>query len=105
MYVLNTIIDIIDFVELLLIKFISYAVVDCGRLSDPTNGGVSFRTTTFNSRAAYSCNNGFLLVGQTTRVCQSTGEWSGKAPVCKSEQNYVELCIRPKRYYRHYRFY
>ncbi|XP_064394225.1 uncharacterized protein LOC135341566 isoform X3 [Halichondria panicea] len=58
-------------------------IVDCGRLSDPTNGGVSFRTTTFNSRAAYSCNNGFLLVGQTTRVCQSTGEWSGKAPVCK----------------------
>ena len=60
--------------------------MDCGRLSDPTNGDVSFRTTTFNSRAAYSCNNGFLLVGQTTRVCQSNGEWSGKAPVCKSEQ-------------------
>ena len=62
------------------------AVVDCGRLFDPRNGDVSFRTTTFNSRAAYSCNNGFLLVGQTTRVCQSNGEWSGKAPVCKSEQ-------------------
>ena len=63
-----------------------FTVVDCGRLSDPTNGDVSLRTTTFNSRAAYSCNNGFLLVGQTTRVCQSNGEWSGKAPVCKSER-------------------
>ena len=62
--------------------------MDCGRLFDPRNGDVSFKTTTFNSRAAYSCNNGFLLVGQTTRVCQRNGEWSGKAPVCKSKLKY-----------------
>ena len=67
-----------------LIHFIR-TVVSCGRLSGPTNGDVSFTSTSVNSKATYSCNNGFLLVGQTTRICQSNGEWSRIAPVCKSK--------------------
>ena len=42
------------------------------------------------SVAAYSCNTGFVLVGQTTRVCEdtnggtvTTGAWSGSAPTCQ----------------------
>ena len=41
--------------------------------------------------ATYSCNTGFDLVGQTTRVCEdtnggtlTTGTWSGSAPTCNT---------------------
>ena len=42
------------------------------------------------SVATFSCNTGFALVGQTTRVCEdtnegaaTTGTWSGTAPTCE----------------------
>ena len=68
--------------------------MSCGRLSGPTNGDVSFTSTSVNSKATYSCNNGFLLVGQTTRVCQSNGEWSGIAPACKSKTEHMYQVFR-----------
>ena len=51
------------------------------------------RSDSFNyslgSVAIYSCNTGYVLVGQTTRVCEdtnggtmTTGTWSGSAPTC-----------------------
>ena len=40
--------------------------------------------------ATYSCNTGFVVVEQTTRVCQdtnggtvTTGTWSGSEPTCQ----------------------
>ncbi len=68
--------------------------MSCGRLSDPTNGDVSFTSISVNSKATYSCNNGFILVGQTTRICQSNGEWSGIAPVCKSKTEHMYQVFR-----------
>ena len=35
------------------------------------------------STATYKCDDGFLLVGTTTRECLSNGQWSGNAPICK----------------------
>ena len=49
-----------------------------------------FSGTTFNSRATYTCDRGFVLSGQSVRTCQSDGEWSGRAPECKSK--YVLTC-------------
>ena len=57
-------------------------VVDCGSLTDPANGAVSLTNTTYNSVATYSCNNGYNLVGDTTRTCQASGSWSETAPTC-----------------------
>ena len=59
-------------------------MVDCGRLDDPINGSVTFRfnLTTFNSVATYSCNTGFTLVGNISRICQIDGNWSDTAPIC-----------------------
>ena len=60
------------------------AVVDCGNLTDPDNGQVNHTAgTTFGKTATYSCNTGYNLVGDSTRTCQATGNWSGSAPACQ----------------------
>ena len=73
------------------------SVVDCGPLTNPRNGGVSFSSTTFNSRATYTCDRGFVLSGQSVRTCQSDGEWSGRAPECKGKipcSIMTDLCLK-----------
>ena len=65
--------------------------VDCGPLDDPDYGDVDFTTTTFWSKATYSCDDGFFLVGDETRVCRANGKWSGDAPVCKREYHHKLL--------------
>ena len=35
-----------------------------------------------NTTATYSCNNGYLLIGESTRTCQSDRTWSNTAPYC-----------------------
>ena len=67
------------------IMFSNLTVVDCGNLTDPANGQVNHTSgTTFEQTATYSCNTGYNLVGDSTRTCQATGNWSGSAPVCQS---------------------
>ena len=61
-----------------------HTVVDCGSLTDPANGQVNLTAgTTFGQTATYSCNTGYNLVGDSTRACQATGEWSGSTPTCE----------------------
>ncbi|XP_064386173.1 uncharacterized protein LOC135334783 [Halichondria panicea] len=63
--------------------------VDCGPLTDPTNGMITLSTTTFESTATYSCNTGYNIVGSVIRTCGAsitsgpTGVWSPAAPVCE----------------------
>ena len=58
--------------------------MDCGSLNDPGNGSVNHTSgTTFGQTITYSCNTGYNLVGDSTRTCQATGEWSGSAPTCE----------------------
>ena len=58
--------------------------VDCGNLTDPANGNVTHTAGTINGQTAiYSCYAGYNLVGDNTRTCQATGNWSGSAPTCQ----------------------
>ena len=58
--------------------------MDCGTLIDPGNGRVSHTTgTTFGQAATYSCDTGYNLMGDSIRMCQATGVWSGSAPTCQ----------------------
>ena len=79
------------FVELNIYGMYTYfhsTVVDCGTLNTPTNGVVShFNGTTFRQTATYSCNTGYNLVGDSTRICQADGMWSRSEPTCISEPN------------------
>ena len=64
-------------------------VVDCNNLPDPTNGQVSHTAgTTFGQTATYDCDAGYGLVGDSTRMCQATGMWSGSSPTCQRELIY-----------------
>lgn len=47
------------------------------------NGVVNFPFgTTYGEALIYTCNPGYLLVGNDTRVCEVTGDWSGVPPFC-----------------------
>lgn len=57
-------------------------MVTCSRLPPPQNGSVGWNSTDFNSIASYSCNVGFVLNGLSERVCQASGYWSDRPPLC-----------------------
>jgi len=63
----------------------SFVGSDCGDLSAPSNGQISINATTFGSMATYSCDLGYTLDGNTSRTCQSNGQWSGSQPSCNGE--------------------
>ena len=60
--------------------------LDCGTLTAPANGRISYSgRTTFGHTATYRCHTGYHLIGGTTRMCQVRGTravWSGSAPTC-----------------------
>ena len=35
------------------------------------------------SRATYTCSSGYSLVGDSARLCQSDGTWTGRIPICR----------------------
>ena len=51
--------------------------VDCGPLSDPTNGQVVINGTTLGEIANYTCDSKYTLIGNSSRVCKDDGAWSG----------------------------
>ena len=61
------------------------AAINCGGLSSPSNGQISITDTTFGSIATYSCDPGYTLDGNTSRICQADGQWSGSQPSCNGE--------------------
>ncbi len=66
-----------------MIYVFAQAVVDCGTLSDPTNGKVTTTGTKKDATAEYKCDSGYECSGcQTPRKCLSAGKWNGMAATC-----------------------
>ena len=57
---------------------------ECPDLPDIPNGSVSESGFTTGSIAVYSCDEGFMLMGDLERECMNNSMWSGEAPVCIS---------------------
>ena len=59
--------------------------VDCSTPTQPNHGFVSYDGTGYNMVVVYKCDEGYSLIGSSTRICQSSGEWSGEEPFCEGK--------------------
>ena len=67
----------------------THSVADCGELSDPENGVVTYASTVYLSQARYSCNEGYELsqTGSILRICRANGQWTSFPPQCNRKIN------------------
>ena len=69
-------------------------VADCGQLSNPANGQVhTSASTVYNSKATYSCDTGYMLSEEVSRICQANETWSGSQPECLRKLGCVLLIL------------
>ena len=59
----------------------------CPDLENPADGSVVYDGLVVGSQATYSCNDGYRLVGSSTRTCEIDGTWSGESPLCSQSGN------------------
>ncbi|CAN8028078.1 unnamed protein product [Ixodes persulcatus] len=66
----------------------SCRVVHCQKLRPPANGYLvnSDCGVVFNAACGFRCNPGYRLIGNSIRVCQQSGRWSGSDPVCEKKK-------------------
>ena len=50
----------------------------------PAEGG-------FGSIVQYTCDPGYMLIGQSQRHCQGDRKWSGYAPTCETDGNQYSI--------------
>ena len=55
---------------------------ECAGLNNISNGYVKVNSLKINATAIYSCDDGFVLVGESIRVCEDDLTWSGEVPTC-----------------------
>ena len=67
------------------LKPFPHSVNVCPTLVPPANGNLVLSGNTFGETASYTCNTGFILVGDPTLTCQSDGFWSGPEPTCEGK--------------------
>ena len=48
----------------------------------PSSGGVTVTTNGTVTVATYSCSVGYILNGESTRVCGIDGDWTFSQPSC-----------------------
>ena len=67
--------------------------VDCGNPGIPVDGGTTVNSTTLDSVAIHNCDDGFLLVGESQRICLESGEWSAPLPTCERKHHATNFSI------------
>jgi hypothetical protein len=65
-----------------IIVMLSTIGIECEVLLDPDFGSVLLTGLAVWSEAQYSCKDGFSLLGDQTRTCTETGNWTGVQPLC-----------------------
>ncbi|VDP14336.1 unnamed protein product [Soboliphyme baturini] len=57
--------------------------IQCVRPKPPLYGQVLGTSLEFQAKITYVCDEGYRLVGQVQRICQSDTTWSGHEPYCE----------------------
>ncbi len=75
--------------------YTSYSsVVNCGTLSNPTNGSVNTSSgTTYQQVAVYTCHTGYNVTGSNTSTCGADGMWTPAAPTCEREWSILIMSL------------
>ena len=62
-----------------------FPVITCSALSDPENGNVHVTSSDFRyaTTATFSCDPGYVIIGESRLVCTETGQWSAPVPTCE----------------------
>ena len=63
-------------------KIIAFVVISCNDPGTPTNGSRSGDDFTFSKRVSFKCDPGYKITGSESRICTSSGTWSGSQPIC-----------------------
>ena len=80
-HIIDTVRDVATYLMVVYV-WLTCAAITCEDLTDPENGRVSVPSNNFTSVATYSCDLGFNLIGQRTRMCMQNRIWSGMPPRC-----------------------
>ncbi|XP_054557111.1 CUB and sushi domain-containing protein 1 [Talpa occidentalis] len=56
--------------------------ISCGHPGVPASAVLAGEQFTYGAHVHYSCKGGQSLVGNSTRICQEDGRWSGAPPHC-----------------------
>lgn len=70
-----------------------WKVVLCDRPSVPPYAQISGDRRTVGSVIRYSCISQRTIIGNTTRMCQLDGQWSGSPPHCSGTENPDRPCV------------
>ncbi|XP_076814212.1 sushi, von Willebrand factor type A, EGF and pentraxin domain-containing protein 1-like isoform X2 [Clavelina lepadiformis] len=57
-------------------------IVECVSPETVAYAIIDMPSETYGSVTKYTCESGYQMEGEPTRVCQETGAWSGSPPVC-----------------------
>ena len=68
----------------------------CPDIGDPSNGNIDFigdsvAPFSIGTSAIYTCDTGYVLVGESVRICED-GNWNGTASICTRELTYKIHC-------------
>ncbi|XP_065177642.1 P-selectin-like [Sycon ciliatum] len=58
-------------------------VIQCPKLGEPANGTIVRNSHAVLGVTEFACDEGYLLVGNSSSVCMSKGYWSSDAPKCQ----------------------
>ena len=66
-----------------LLKMFYVYTTECGSLTGPANGNITYSSgTTYLSVASFSCNPGYTISSTATRTCMADTHWSNANPNC-----------------------
>ena len=60
-------------------------MIQCPKIGEPANGIIVRSSHVFLGVTEFACDEGYSLVGNSSSVCMSNGNWSSNAPKCQGE--------------------